>query len=280
MSNRSIIAYQNLLWDATLTPGGLWEPDAPQENLQTPQLGEIARVSEFASVVSLDYVLTEPSRIGLIGLLAYGDGVDEVAYRLYDGLDNLLASQTATPVVYPAQGYFPRHAWLVLATPVSGVSRVEIVVGMDSGAFFQAGGVWAGPVWDITGLNPQFALDVIDPSNVVTTDANQTRANRLKRFRQLALSINDLNRRTGLGIVDEGPNDEVISNENSLIDLFMYSGISSPIVVMPVSKTVQDIHTLGIYGYLQPRLQLQVNTTAGDQTNGKNSTQLVVKESL
>lgn len=290
MANSSLIAYRNLVWTADLVEGssaGDWQADAPLANLATPQLGEVGRfvANSLGGICTFDVEFDADQTISLVGMLnAIFFGADSVQIALLDALGDPIINITDLEVVSYSgkEDYVPVNFWHLFDTPQTGVRKIVITIQGDEALtpHHTIGGLWLSPIWPLTGLNPQYTLAVVDPSQVITTDANQTRATRMRRFRRLSISIADLDRRTGLGIADTGGDEFKVSNENSLLDLLLYSGNSSPVVVMPITATPQDIHTLGIYGYLQGENALQGNTTSGDQTKKKHSTQLTVRESL
>jgi hypothetical protein len=294
MAYGALIAYRNKVWDSTLdydtAPGGTVLGDL--NVLKTPQLGETVTIIPHAPVAgpyfaAIEIVLDEVATIGVIGVLNASNTLTGYKISLFDAADDpLLTDGIATFVDYPTEEYIPPNFWRVFDTPYTGVKRIVVRLEMlDSEGLITAeespitlGGLWAGPAWVLDTVDAAWSLDVSENAVVVESDGNQTRAMPARKFRTIKFRLSSQTERQAYGIDDTAK----VSGENSLLDLYMYSGYSRPVVAFPRLSTAVRQAAMGVYGYLRGNLQIRASSgpAAGDEPSLHSSGDLTVRESL
>jgi hypothetical protein len=296
MAYGALIANRNKVWDSTVdhdTAGGsviLGDLD----NLKTPQLGETVTIVPSVPAggpyrVVIEIVLAEADFVGVIGLLNASRTLTAWAVSLYDAADApIIEDEVVSFITYPSEDYIPPNFWRVFDTPHAGVKRIVLYLELlDSEGSITVeesaltlGGLWAGPAWVLDTVDAAWGMEIAENAIIVEADGSQTRTMPSRKFRILSFRLSNLSEREAYGI-DDGVSDE-IAQENSLLDLFMYSGKSRPIVAFPRLSTAVRQAAMGVYGYMTGALRIKAASgpQAGDEPSRHSSDQVNVRESL
>lgn len=294
MSYGALIAYRNKVWDSTISHFifGDGEISGPPQILATPQLGEVWRAVpgetlEPRYLVEIYVEFAETTNVGVLGLLNMSQTLSSYRLFLLNAADTVLLDDTvATPVEYPAEDYLPANHWRVLDTPIAGVKKAVIWVYTTLTASttpvegtLTLGGLWIGPAWVLDTVDAGWTMDVGENAIVVESDGNQTRAMPARKFRTVSLRASSLTERQAYGIGDDATK---VSAENSLLDLFMFSGKSRPIVAFPRLSSAPRQAAMGVYGYMTSALRIRAASgpQAGDEPTRHSSDTVTVRESL
>lgn len=259
---------------------GTFQSGAPLSNLLTPRLGQLAIASNIASINTFNVTFRPGSPsvgvpVRIIGLLnhnvitvadgfppTFNMGIYDISGKVYYN-----ASPDAMIFSNGADGSFQNHAFFVIPADAQDMSVLELgpldlnqiaqmyvgvgntvvcgtrdpYTGDITPARFQAGAVWAGPIFQPTnGISLEgFGQALIDNSRVVRSIGGQVWTTPEIRQRMCSVEFPGLLESEVYGLAPD----------QSLQQLATYCGVSRPLVVIPTSSDDELVYSQGIYGY-------------------------------
>jgi hypothetical protein len=288
MAYGALIAYRNLVWTHDLVEGtsaGDWEADAPLANLATPQLGEVGRfvANSLGGICVFEIEFDADQVVSVVGMMnAIFFGADSVQIALFDAADDPIINVTDLAVVsYSGKtDYVPVNFWHVFDTPQTGVRKIVVTIQGDGALtpIHTIGGLWISDAMRLDTVDAGWRMNILENAIIVEADGNQTRTMPARKYRQITFKISAQNEEFAFGI--DGT--DAISIQNSLLDLFLYSGKSRPIVAFPRLSTQQRMSAMGVYGYMTGNLGILTTNSgnSGDSSAFHSSDSITVRESL
>jgi hypothetical protein len=273
----TVLAWRNWCTEfgTIATVVGSFEAGAPVTNMLTPRTGElaIATAPNIAVGFDVDWGGSDSPLVGrpvdIIALLNHNilelptAGAFNIDILDADG-GGYSPAGFPTPALFVASdGTFQSHLfWILPEGTLGSLDRtkvVKITVGIGSGAIcgtrdaytgvvteapFQAGGIWAGPIW-----TPEYGTKFESFSQSVSEIARGARSiggqfypNPEPRFRKGQIEF---------ALLSEPEVYSTDVSQPSLQQLAAWCARSRPLIVIPVQGDADLIYTQGIYGYLE-----------------------------
>ena len=267
--------------EATITnTTGSFRSDAPVTNLMTPRLADVA-IAATSPPGNLFEVVFRPGSpsvgvpVRLVALLnhnivSFPDNFPSpFNMTIYDVNGKVYYNETPEGLIRSvgADGSFQNHAFFLIpadATDLSGLdlgpldlSRIaQFSVGLSAEVVcgtmhpytgqvdvqpFQAGGLWAGPIFQpINGISLDgFSQSAADNSRVMRSIGAQVWATPETRQRTASIEFSKLYESEVYRLLPE----------TSLQQMAAYCGISRPMIMLPISSDDDLVYLAGIYGY-------------------------------
>lgn len=262
----AVIAYNNLVDDATLSGAATIVTGFPLANVQTRQLSTTARIATSGTPeIIVDFGAQKA--IKLISLLGCNVNFGTANTTTVQYRPGTSGAWTTVAVTWPTDPVVSRAGLSKDAAPAlhcvieSGIPnarQVRIQCGwgrLDGAAYYEIGRLWAGDALVLpAGVDGGWASGFDDPGKLDISAGLQAYESQRARPRTMRLSLSGLAALDAFGF-SETANTAV--ERASLQGLQMYAGCTGEIIVLPRTSTSLWMRRIGIYGHLAQTFDIQ-----------------------